>query len=116
MTGMNRHTGQAIDGDDDLAQSLSDILTTLLGTRACRRDYGGLLPLLVDQPLNAALLVRLYASSALAIARWEKRIRVSGFNLTATADGKAAMTIIGTRRDGARANSLVRLTIPLTLS
>lgn len=116
MTGMNRHTGQAIDGDDDLAQSVTDILTTLLGTRVARRDYGGLLPLLVDQPMNAALLVRLYASSALALARWEKRIRISGFNLTAGADGKAVMTITGTRRDGDRANSLTRLTIPLTLS
>ncbi len=116
MTGMNRHTGRAIDGDDDLAQSIADILTTLLGTRVARRDYGGLLMLLVDQPQNPALLVRLYASSALALSRWEKRLRVSGFSLTPGADGKALMTITGTRRDGGRANSLTRLTIPLSLS
>ena len=45
MTGMSRETGRAC--DDELAhirQSIRDILTTPVGSRIKRRDYGSLLP------------------------------------------------------------------------
>lgn len=113
MTGMNRHTGQEIDGDDDLAQSVGDILTTMIGSRVARRDYGGLWLRLIDQPMNTVLRLRLFASTALAISRWEPRLKVTSFGLSASPDGTAHITITGQRRDRPASNSLTRLTIPL---
>lgn len=47
---MNRETGGAISTVEHIGQSISDILTTRLGTRVMRREYGSLLPDLVDHP------------------------------------------------------------------
>lgn len=113
ITGMSRTTGAALEGEAHLAQSVADILSTLPGTRVARRDYGSALPLLADQPLNPALRVQLYAASALALSRWEPRLRVSGFRLTADAEGKAAILVSGRRADADDANALTRLLIPL---
>ena len=56
MKGMHRSTGKAITDHDSfpehLYQSIHDILSTLIGTRLCRRNYGSLVPHLVDQPCN----------------------------------------------------------------
>jgi len=54
MIGTNASTGRALEGTEHLVQSLADILGTPLGTRAMRRDYGSLLPELIDQPTNPA--------------------------------------------------------------
>lgn len=76
MTGMDAATGRALAGDDHLRQSVADLLRTRLGERVMRRRYGSRLLDLVDGPLNRGTLVRLYAATAEALARWEPRIRV----------------------------------------
>src|SRR3546814_12586651 len=43
MIGVDRATGQRLDGNDHLAQSIGDILSTPIGTRVMRRDYGSML-------------------------------------------------------------------------
>ena len=48
MTGMDRETGKPLAGTPHLQQSLRDILSTLLGTRVGRREYGSLVPEMVD--------------------------------------------------------------------
>lgn len=80
MIGMNCTTGRRISGADHLRQSINDILTTPLGSRLMRRDYGSLLPDLIDQPQNAATRVRLYAATASALMTWEPRLRLSRIN------------------------------------
>lgn len=77
MIGLNRFTGQALEGLDHLRQSITDILTTPLGSRVMRRDYGSLLPSLIDQPDNAATHLRVYAATAAALMRWEPRLRLT---------------------------------------
>ena len=59
---MNRETGGAISTVEHIGQSISDILTTRLGTRVMRREYGSLLPELVDQPFNDVTRLRVYAA------------------------------------------------------
>ena len=54
-----------------------DTLPTPLRSGAMRRDYGSLLPDLIDAPLNDATLLQAYAASIMAIIRWEPRIRVT---------------------------------------
>ena len=74
---MSAATGRAIDGEAHLRQSIADILTTPIGTRVMRRDYGSLLPELIDQPFNGATRVRGYGATATAISRWEPRLRLT---------------------------------------
>ena len=81
MIGINRITGQALEGIDHLRQSIVDILTTPLGSRVMRRDYGSLLPSLIDQPDNAATRLRVYAATAAALMRWEPRLRLTRITL-----------------------------------
>lgn len=116
MRGMSARTGKPIDGEAHLAQSIADILTTPIGSRTGRRDYGSLVPLLMGHPINAAGRVRLFAASALAIAKWEPRVKVTGFELTATLAGKAALAIIGQRRDVPRRAAPIRFLVPLHAS
>ncbi|MBZ9576726.1 GPW/gp25 family protein [Modicisalibacter sp. MOD 31.J] len=95
MAGMNDRTGTALGGLAHIEQSVADILTTPLGTRVMRREYGSLLPDIIDQPLNDANLLRLYAAAVIALARWEPRIRVNtlGHRIDAGQPGHASLII-----------------------
>lgn len=114
LTGMDRNTGKAISGDDHLAQSIADILTTPIGTRPMRRDYGSLLFELIDKPLNAATRLLCVQAVAIALARWEPRIRLRQAVLTGShSDGTALLSIVVRRTDSASQNALSRFSIPL---
>ncbi|MCL7930438.1 GPW/gp25 family protein [Halomonas llamarensis] len=95
MPGMNDHNGTAIEGMAHIHQSVRDILTTPLGTRVMRREYGSLLPELIDQPLNDALLLQAYAATVMALIRWEPRIRVTAIRRSVNSGqaGQASLEI-----------------------
>lgn len=84
MLGSHRITGAPLDGDAHLAQSIAIILSTPLGSRIARRDFGSQLPDLIDAPVNPTTTVRLYAAAAAALMRWEPRIQVVRVALTAS--------------------------------
>lgn len=114
LLGMSRTSGAALAGDDHLAQSIADIITTPLGSRVMRRDYGCLLFDLIDRPLGAATALLCSMAIAIALARWEPRIDVKTVELSGElAAGQAVVTITGTRTDST-ANALTRLSIPIT--
>jgi Phage baseplate assembly protein W len=52
MIGLDRRTGESISGLDHLRQSIEDILTTPLGSRRMRPEYGSKLRRYVDMPVN----------------------------------------------------------------
>jgi uncharacterized protein len=93
MIGMNRHTGAVLDGHGHLTQSLGDIINTPVGTRLMRREYGSHVPDLIDAPANAATRVQLYAATATAVMRWERRISLERVTLTAV-DAKAGRFLV----------------------
>lgn len=100
MTGMNRTTGKPFTGLAFILQSIHDILTTPVGTRPMRRDYGSYLHRTIDMPATAA--TRLLASSftASAIARWEKRVKLTRVSVTKPdATGKGTVSLEGYRID-----------------
>ncbi len=101
MPGMNRTTGQPLDGVDHIRQSIADILTTPIGSRVMRRDYGSLLPELIDQPLNGATALRAYSATVVALMRWEPRIRVKQITRTVstTRPGRLDLSITARRTD-----------------
>jgi hypothetical protein len=111
MSGMDARTGRAIAGMPHIRQSIADILTTRIGTRVMRREYGSLLPELIDHPANPANLLRMQAASIMAILRWEPRVRVTRISFGYDASGRAVLEMDAVRVDGPRAGQPVSLTI-----
>lgn len=93
---MNRTNGRRITGIAQLAQSVTDILTTPLGTRLERRTYGSLLPSLIDQPDNGPTRLRCYSAIASALMKWEPRLRVTRVGITSgNQPGQATVDLEG---------------------
>lgn len=114
MIGIDANTGAAIEGEAHLAQSIARILTTPLGSRVQRRDFGSLLPELIDQPFNATTRTQLYGATASALSRWESRLELTRVSLAAGEHaGAFVLTLEGQRTDVAPANAHTRLSIPL---
>ena len=104
MPGMNATTGETLAEFDHIRQSIRDILTTPIGSRVMRREYGSMLAELIDQPLNDATLLRAYAATVMALTRWEPRVRVLRVNrqVDTHQHGRAQLTIDAQTHDGQR--------------
>lgn len=115
MPGMNAATGHSLDGIEHIQQSVRDILTTPIGSRVMRRDYGSLLPELIDQPLNEATALRAYSATVVALMKWEPRIRVQQITRTVSSEhhGRLDLTINVRRID---TGDTIILTVPLGAS
>lgn len=112
--GMNASTGRAIADTAHIRQSIADILMTPLGSRVMRRDYGSLLPELIDQPLNGATRMKAMGACVMALIKWEPRIRPTHIALT-LGDDQGALTIelTASLATGPRAGQSVSLSVPL---
>jgi len=97
MIGIDSRTGKHISGLEHLRQSVRDILTTPIGSRIMRRDYGSTLFSLVDRPLTPELRVEMYAATIDALAKWEPRIDVTAISAVVSdpAAGGLCVTIEG---------------------
>ena len=95
MNGTSAHTGKTLYGLDHLRQSIRDILTTPIGTRVMRRDYGSRLFELIDNPMTRATLVDIYAATAEALMAWEPRLRVDSVTATSAQPGHIVLEIVG---------------------
>lgn len=112
-TRMNRETGGAIGDLDLISQSITDILTTRIGTRIMRREYGSLLPELVDHPFNDTTRLRVYAATVMALMRWEPRISLNRVQfLGANLQGQSVLDLDGTLVD---TNEPLSMSLPLQL-
>lgn len=92
---MSRHMGRPITLLEHIEQSIDDILTTPLGSRVMRRDYGSLLFHLVDQPINDALILQIYSAIYVALLRWEDRISVSQIQVNLLQIGQVMVDLDG---------------------
>jgi len=114
MIGVEAASGRALDGNAHLSQSIGDILSTPIGSRVMRRDYGSMLPDLIDQPANSITRQLIFAATAVALSRWEPRLKITRVGVsTDNRDGKVAVDIEGERRDLPAANDRVLLSIPI---
>ncbi|TDB60738.1 GPW/gp25 family protein [Photorhabdus khanii] len=104
--GMNRQTGRSLTDLAHVRQSVSDILSTPVGSRVERRTYGSLLPELIDWPQNAALRLQVMAASYTAISRWEPRINLTSITIDTRQDGKMTVDIAGHYQQSAGTFSL----------
>lgn len=110
---MHRATGQRLDAIAHLQQSVADILTTPIGSRVMRREYGSLVPALIDQPDNLATQTRVYSAIVSALMRWEPRLSIDKIATVRDPERAGRVTIELT---GTYVGSFGREAAPLTLS
>jgi phage baseplate assembly protein W len=114
MIGVDRGDGRRLGDNAHLAQSVADILTTPIGTRVMRRDYGSMLTDLIDQPANSITRQLIFAASAVALSRWEPRLALRKVGIsTDNRGGAVVIDIEGDRVDLPAANDRVLLSIPI---
>ncbi|MEI7063997.1 GPW/gp25 family protein [Dickeya chrysanthemi] len=94
-TGMNPHGTGTLTDADQLWQSVRDILTTPLASRVMRRDYGSLIPDLLDAPQNAVTRLQLMSAAVIALARWEPRISLNAVDIRYSASGAVEAELSG---------------------
>lgn len=95
-TGLSR-TAEAIStGWDHVVQSIGVILTTPIGSRLMRREFGSEIPELIDRPMTDATILAVYAAAVNALRRWEPRFRLTRCQIQlATATGELSLEIVG---------------------
>jgi len=101
--GMSRQDGTKCCEMAHIRQSISDILTTPVGSRVMRREYGSYLNALIDQPHNPATRQRLLAAAVMALHRWEPRVRIERIQVAfGKQAGEVDIELDAVRVDGAR--------------
>ncbi len=96
MTGIDRNTGKVLSNLAHLKQSITDILTTSIGSRVMRRNYGSRLFQLIDAPLNSETLIELYAATAKALIKWESRFKLKNITANRTkTSGRVELILTG---------------------
>ncbi|WP_273755757.1 GPW/gp25 family protein [Bartonella sp. MM73XJBT.G] len=94
-SGMDRTTGKPLSGIDHLRQSILDILSTRIGSRVMRRDYGSRIAELIDAPVNNAFAVALYAAVAEALDKWEPRFKLKNIDFKWSEAGQVSLSFEG---------------------
>lgn len=95
MRGMDVNTGKELEGIEHLKQSIVNILTTPIGSRIMRRDYGSRLLELVDRPINRDFTLEIYAAVAEALQKWETRFKLEKVKITEVKEGKVTIDLEG---------------------
>ncbi|WP_395463639.1 GPW/gp25 family protein [Wolbachia endosymbiont of Cantharis cryptica] len=95
MRGINASTGKELEGLEHLKQSIVDILTTPVGSRVMRRNYGSRLFELLDKPVNRDFTLEIYAATAEALEKWEKRFKLEKVKITEVKEGKVTISLNG---------------------
>ena len=92
---MNVNTGKTISEITHIKQSIANILSTPIGSRVMRRDYGSRLFERIDQPINGELIAEIYSDIVEAISTWEPRFEVEQVTLQSIDKGKIIIDLIG---------------------
>ncbi|MED5608491.1 GPW/gp25 family protein [Pseudomonas sp. JH-2] len=95
MIGMDRRTGQPLSGLAHLKQSIEDILSTPLGSRRMRPEYGSRLRRMVDLPVNEGWKSAVQAEAARALRRWEPRISLQSVQVKSVVGGRIVFLLRG---------------------
>lgn len=114
MIGMNRKTGRRIEGIEHIKQSINDILTTPIGSSLMNREYGSLLPELIDHPTNDANTLRLMSATVMAISQWDPRVAINRVGVVlGNVAGEIFIDLDGSLTDASGRSAPMSLNLPL---
>jgi phage baseplate assembly protein W len=95
-SGVNRVDGRPLSNFEHVRQSIEVILTTAIGSRVMRREFGSEVLNLIDRPLTDRVILAVYSAVVMAIAQWEPRFAVTGCKISrADETGKLSLQIFG---------------------
>ena len=92
---MNINTGKTISEIAHIKQSIANILTTPIGSRIMRRDYGSRLFEKIDNPINGELVAEIYSDVIEALFTWEPRFEVEQVIVQSIEKGKITIDLEG---------------------
>ena len=92
---MNINTGRSIEDMEHLRQSITNILSTPIGSRIMRRDYGSRLFKRLDAPLTGELLAEIYADVVEALFSYEPRFEVTNVSVVSMDQGHLILDVTG---------------------
>lgn len=95
MIGMDRRTGLPLSGIEHLRQSIEDILSTPLGSRRMRPEYGSKLRRFVDLPVTGGWKSSVQAEVARALGRWEPRLKLERVLVVSLVGGQITFQLTG---------------------
>lgn len=95
MLGADRRTGQPLSGMAHLRQSIEDILTTPVGSRRMRPEYGSKIRRFVDLPVNDGWKSAVQAEVARSLGRWEPRLKLERVRVLSVIDGQITLQLTG---------------------
>lgn len=92
---MNIVTGKNISEINHLKQSISNILSTPIGSRVMRRDYGSSLFNKIDRPISGELIAEIYLDIVESLFIWEPRFELDQVSVHNVNKGKIAIDLVG---------------------
>lgn len=92
---MNIDNGADISEINHLKQSISNILTTPIGSRVMRRDYGSNLFNKIDHPINGELIAEIYLDIVESLFIWEPRFELDQVAVQNIQNGKITIDLEG---------------------
>ncbi|MBH2886621.1 GPW/gp25 family protein [Serratia marcescens] len=93
--GMNNSGTGTLTDADHVWQSANDILLTPIGSRVMRRNYGSLVPDLLDSPQNDVTRLQLMSATVIALAAWEPRLALDTINISYSPTGAVIAEMAG---------------------
>lgn len=93
--GMNNSGTGTLTDADHVWQSANDILLTPIGARVMRRNYGSLVPDLLDSPQNDVTRLQLMSATVIALAAWEPRLALDTINISYSPTGAVTAEMAG---------------------
>lgn len=103
---ISRHDGQVMSYIDQIRQSIADILTTPIGSRVMRREYGSLLPELIDRPIDDVLVLQCYSAIYSALYLWEDRIIIDTVAIEYASHGVMSIRLDAVLTDSGEASQI----------
>jgi phage baseplate assembly protein W len=95
MTGMDRASGKPLADLLHLRQSITDILSTPIGSRIMRREYGSRLFKRIDAPITGELIAEIYADVVEALFNYEPRFEATNVTVVSMDNGHLVLDITG---------------------
>ena len=96
-TGVSATVSAPVSDWAHVEQSIAKVLTTPIGSRVMRRDFGSDLPDLIDAKMVRRNVLALYSAAAQAIDRWEPRFRLTRARVgSLTPSGVVTLELFGT--------------------
>ena len=92
---MNAETGKIIYNREHLRQSIFTILRTPIGSRVMRREFGSLLPFMLDKPITHSTFIEIYAATADALAKHEPRLELQRVSIDSIEESRFSISIVG---------------------